>query len=273
MPASYHTCRSEVSALFAGLLTKVGVYAMLRYFSLVDPSVLDWAKEPLIWLAVLSMVVGVLGAASSYHIKRILAFHSVSQIGYIFLGVVLATTFSFAAALFYTVHHMMVKSGLFLVGGVVEKMKGTVDLKSHGGLLKKSPLLAILFLVLALSLAGLPVFSGFFAKFTLVRSSFLAEQFWAGGMALAVGFFTLYSMIKIWLEGFWKDQPAVMVTEGKTEFFILVPVACLALASLVFGLMPNWVYQFCELAAAQILEPGIYREKVLSVAKAAGFLL
>jgi multicomponent Na+:H+ antiporter subunit D len=100
----------------------------------------------------------------------------------------------------------------------------------------------------------------------------LAQEFWAGGVALAVGFFTLYSMMKIWLEGFWKDQPAVPVKKEASGSLILIPVMSLALATLIFGLMPGWVYFFCEQAAAQIFEPEIYRSRVLAAARAAGLI-
>ncbi len=204
MPASYHTPAVSVTAVFAGLLTKVGVYGLIRTFTLLFPLTWGTPSLPLLVAAALTMVSGVLGAASQAQTRRILAFHSVSQIGYMLLGLALATPLAMAGAIFYVVHHSVVKASLFLISGLMRRIGGSFDLQHLGGLYRRAPALAVLFLVSALSLAGFPPLSGFWAKLLLIRASFDAGVAVAAAVALLVGFVTIYSMIKIWLAAFWQ---------------------------------------------------------------------
>ena len=207
LPASYHTLPAPVLALFAGLLTKVGVYAVLRTLGDVFNPAPELLYEALGWIAAATMLAGVLGAAYHWDIRRILAFHIVSQIGYILLGIALASPAGNAAALFYTVHHIIVKANLFLVGALVFRLTGSYDLRQVGGLYAARPLLALLFLVPALSLVGIPPLSGFWAKFLVLRETIGDGRIAWTVVALAVGVLTLYSMVKIWMEAFWKPHP------------------------------------------------------------------
>mgnify|MGYP005851348439 CR=1 FL=1 len=165
LPASYHTPPTPVSAIFGGLLTKVGVYALYRSYSLLFAQQWPGQRTLLFVLAACTMVVGVLGAVAQRNIKRLLSFHVISQIGYLILALALATPLAMAAGVYFMLHIILVKTALFLVAGLIERQTGTVDLYACGGLLTGKPLLAGLFLVNALSLAGTPPLSGFFAIF------------------------------------------------------------------------------------------------------------
>ena len=145
LPASYHTPPSAVSAIFAGLLTKVGVYALFRAYTLMFVPIFDEVQMLILFFAVMTMITGVFGAASHFDMRRILSFHIVSQIGYMVLGLAFMTPLAIAAAIFYLVHHIIVKTNLFLVSGVVVRMKGSSDLAKVGGLAKSAPWLAALF--------------------------------------------------------------------------------------------------------------------------------
>ena len=125
LPAAYHTPSFSVSAVFAGLLTKVGVYALIRMFTLVFTGDIAFTHTILLWVAGLTMLTGVLGAAAQNDIRKILSFHIVSQIGYMILGLALMTPLAIAGAVFYLVHHIVVKANLFLVGGVAERIAGS----------------------------------------------------------------------------------------------------------------------------------------------------
>ncbi|MEW6334593.1 MAG: proton-conducting transporter membrane subunit, partial [Thermodesulfobacteriota bacterium] len=164
LPASYHTPPAPVSAIFAGLLTKVGVYAMIRVFTLLfirDPVL----THVLILVAAgFTMVTGVLGAVSQNEFRRILSFHIVSQIGYMIMGLGLATHLGLAGSVFYIFHHVIVKTNLFLVSGVAARLGKSYELKRLGGLYRDHPWLAALFLIPAFSLAGMPPLSGVWAK-------------------------------------------------------------------------------------------------------------
>ena len=207
LPASYHTLPAPVLALFAGLLTKVGIYAILRTLGDVFAPAPPVLFEALGWIAAATMLFGVLGAAYHWDMRRILAFHIISQIGYILLGIALATDAGNAATLFYTVHHILVKANLFLVAAMIFRLTGSYDLRQAGGLYAARPALAILFAVPALSLVGIPPMSGFWSKLLILQETIAAGRFAWTAIALLVSVLTLYSMMKIWLEAFWRPYP------------------------------------------------------------------
>ncbi len=207
LPASYHVLPAPLLALFAALLTKVGAYALLRVLGDVLSGSPEVLYQALGWLAVLTMVSGVLGAAYHWDMRRILAFHIVSQIGYMLLGIALASPAGSAGAMFYMWHNMVVKGGLILIAAIIFRLTGHYDLRRIGGLYSARPWLAVLFLVTALAQVGIPPLSGFWGKLLIVRESFAQGQAVWGAVALGVGVLTLYSMAKIWMEAFWKPHP------------------------------------------------------------------
>jgi multicomponent Na+:H+ antiporter subunit D len=207
LPASYHTLSPPLLALLGGLLTKVAIYVLLRLTGQVFSATPAFLYEALGWLAMLTLVTGVLGAAYHWDLRRILAFHIVSQIGYLLLGIALASPAGAAGTAFFLIHNILVKANLFLLAGLMWLSAGHPDLRRIGGLYPARPWLALLFLVNAFSLVGVPPSSGFWGKFLLVQEAFAQQRFLWGGLALGVGLLTLYSMSKIWLEGFWKPHP------------------------------------------------------------------
>ena len=202
LPDSYPTAPSPVTAVFAGLLTKVGVYALIRSQTLLFPPDTQPGNLLLV-IAALTMVVGVLGAITQNDVKRILSFHIVSQIGYMVMGLGLFTLVGLAGAVLYIIHHIVVKTTLFLVAGLIELRAGTSNLAKLSGVARLEPLLAVLFLLPALSLAGIPPFSGFVAKLALVDAGIGAEAYAVVAVSLVVSLLTLYSMSKIWANAFW----------------------------------------------------------------------
>jgi multicomponent Na+:H+ antiporter subunit D len=268
LPASYHTPPVAVSAIFAGLLTKVGVYALIRVFTLLFVQDLGYTHTIILVLSGLTMITGVLGAMEQNEFRRVLSFHIISQIGYMTLGLGLLTTAGLAGSIFYIVHHIIVKTNLFLVSGVVYLLRGTFDLKSLGGLYSSKPGLAILFLVPALSLAGLPPLSGFFAKLTIVQAGLQAEQYLLVATALVVGLLTLFSMTKIWAEVFWKQAPAgpdKVEADAKAgaAWLLVAPIIFLAAITITIGLAVEPVYLLASRAAEQLMDPTEYISRVL----------
>jgi multicomponent Na+:H+ antiporter subunit D len=202
LPDAYPTAPSSVTALFAGLLTKVGVYAIVRTQTLLFPG--DGGPSVLVLgVAGATMLVGVLGAVAQNDMKRILSFHIVSQIGFIIMGLGFFTVAGVAAAVFYTVHHIFVKTALFLVAGEVESSAGTAGLNQLGGLAHRRPGLATLYLLVGLSLAGMPPLSGFVAKLALVQSGLAVGQPTIVAVSLVVSLMTLFSVAKMWIAVFW----------------------------------------------------------------------
>ncbi len=201
LPDSYPVAPTPVTALFAGLLTKIGVYAIIRTQTLLFPS--DGLSPFMLTIAGLTMIVGVLGAIAQTDIKRILSFHIVSQIGYMIMGLGFGTAAGVAAAIVFIVHQIIVKASLFLVGGLVEESEGTGAIDAVNGVARRSPIIAALFLPAALSLAGFPPFSGFVGKLALVEAGFAAEAWLIVGVSLVASMLTLFSMTKIWAGVFW----------------------------------------------------------------------
>ena len=252
LPASYPYTGFTTAAVFGGLLTKVGVYALFRVFGGALGFLSAFTADLFLWIGGFTMVVGVLGAASQFHLRRILSFHIVSQIGYLTLGLGLFTQGAFAAAIFYTVHHIIVKTNLFFAAGVISASGRSERLEKLGGLFTRAPLLALLFAIPALSLGGIPPLSGFFAKFLIIRET-LREEAWIVAMvALVVGVLTLFSMTKIWSEAFWKDSPRLGALAGIRPGR-LAPVAVLATVTVVIGLAFGPIYEIADRAAFQLL--------------------
>jgi multicomponent Na+:H+ antiporter subunit D len=204
LPDSYPTAPAPVTAVFAGLLTKVGVYAVLRTQSLLFPD--SPLTEPLLVAALLTMLVGILGAVAQSDIKRLLSFTLVSHIGYMIFGVGLATEPGFSGAIFYVVHHITIQTTLFLVVGLVEHRAGSTSLLRLGGVARLVPVLGVMFFVPAMNLAGIPPMSGFLGKVGLTDAGIqtggpLAYTLVAAGMATSL--LTLYRRTR-WP---WRSRP------------------------------------------------------------------
>jgi multicomponent Na+:H+ antiporter subunit D len=264
LPASYHTPSVTVSALFSALVTKVAVYALLRVFTLILPLEAVPGLQPLMLVvACLTMVVGVLGAAAQDAVRRILAFHIVSQIGYMVLGLALYSGPALAGGLFYMVHNIVAKTNLFLTGGIAARLCGSESLGRMGGLWAARPGLSLLFLLSALAMAGVPPLTGFWAKFFLVREGLVTGHALAAALALGVGLLTLYSMTKIWAEAFWKPHPGDAPLDARVPMALRAPAFALALMLVAGGLWIAPVYAAMETAAAQMLDPAAYIAAVL----------
>jgi multicomponent Na+:H+ antiporter subunit D len=259
LPDSYPSAPSSVTAIFAGLLTKVGVYAIIRTETLLFPG---GQEDLLLVIGGATMLIGVLGAMSHTQMKRILSFHIVSQIGYMIMGVGFGTEFGLAATVLYLVHHIPVKTALFLVEGIVEKETGSSSFDRVSGLMHRSGPLAVLFLVPALSLAGLPPFSGFLAKFALVREGIDDGQEVVVVVAIVVSLLTLVSMSKIWTGLFWGDDrspstPGAVGVLGRHRL-MSASTALMVMVTLFIALLAGPIFEYCEAAARQLTDASRY---------------
>ena len=266
LPDSYHKPPVSVTAFFAGLLTKVGVYSLIRFFTMFSfTDDLFWQRLLLI-TAGFTMVVGVLTAASQYEMRRILSFHIISQVGYMILGLGLFTVAGVAGAIFYMVHNIVAKTATFLAAGIVHRMTGTYDLKALGGLYKRSPFIAILFILPAMSLAGIPPLSGFVGKFYLIFAGFEAEQYTITAIAILVSLMTLFSMLKIWNEVFWKpveDDPDGNISLSPVPAGMIIPLILLSSLTIGLGVFGGYFLGISGEAADQLMNPEGYINSVL----------
>ncbi len=271
LPASYHTPSFAVSALFSALLTKVGVYSIYRVFLCAMPLQGEQLRDAMAIVAALSMVVGVLGAASQQNIRRILAFHSVSQMGYLLMGLAIGTPEALAAGAFFFVHHALVKANLFLIAGAIDRATGSNDLRNErvAGLARTMPWLAGAFLVTALSLAGIPPMTGFAAKLGLISAGLDARAYVLVGVATLVGLLTMFSMVKIWSEAFWREREAAGDSTDApapsapryVPTLVAVPLA-LGVGTLALGVLAGPLLQFCVRAGEQLVDRRGYERAV-----------
>lgn len=261
LPASYHTGPISAVALFAGLLTKMGFYALLLLFAglfgTASGGIGAAQLVPLFgWVAAATMLICVAGALAHTDMRRILAYHIIAQVGYMMAGLALGTQDGVAAAIFYMVHSIIVQANLFLGAGLIRRACGSWDLTRTGGMVRADPLFALVLAVPLLSLGGIPPLSGFWAKFIMIRESFDAGLAWLGIVALLAGFLTIMSVATFWSDSCWKAPPgraprpvpragllAMALLSAATLFISLMPQLLWTLAvtsSRMLGAVPGW---------------------------------
>lgn len=276
LPDSYPTAPAPVTAVFAGLLTKVGVYAVIRTQTLLFPGDAVTAKVLLV-IAALTMVVGILGAVVQDDVKRVLSFTIVSHIGYMLLGLGLYSAAGLAAAIVYTVHHIAVQTTLFLVAGLIERREGTSSMLRSGGLQHVAPVLAVLYLIPALSLAGIPPLSGFVAKLGLFQAGLDDGGVLAVGAVVAgttTSLLTLYAVGRVWTAVFWGPVAVVVRDPDRTDAIdvgvertprlMLAAATAAVVGGLAITVMAGPLYGLAQRAAAELMEPDRYVSAVLS---------
>ncbi|MFT4187163.1 MAG: Na+/H+ antiporter subunit D [Aeromicrobium sp.] len=281
LPDSYPTAPAPVTAVFAGLLTKVGVYAIIRVQTTVFPD--QPLSDLLMVVAILTMVIGILGAVAQSDIKRLLSFTLVSHIGYMLFGIALATEAGYAGAIFYVVHHITVQTALFLVAGLIEYRTGTTQLDRLGGLARATPILAVLFFIPAMNLAGVPPFSGFLGKLALIQAgAATGELLVYGGVAagLATSLLTLYAVAKAWNRAFWQPldddieygsptsaalHPTIATadTVSRLPRGMALPTLGLVVFSLTLSVAAGPLVSLSQRAASELADQSAYTEAVL----------
>ena len=268
LPDAYPIVPPGMNGYYAGLLTKVGVYSLLRMFVMVfnQPGA-AFALDVILVLSGFTMLLGVMGAMCQWEIRRILSWHIISQVGYMLMGIGMAgiviagspdlteavKMMAISGTIFYIVHHIIVKSCLFLCGGIAERVTGTQKLKEMGGAIDLAPGVAGLFLVAAFSLAGMPPFSGFLAKFVLIRAGLNGGAYFIVFISIVTSFLTLYSMSKIWSYAFWRKK--CRDKAGPNYRAMMLPTSVLVLFTIVLGM---WAQPFVSLgnrAAHELMYP------------------
>lgn len=208
LPDSYPAALTKITAVFAALLTKAAVYSLIRVQTLLFPR--DDASMPMLALAAATMIVGTLGALAQDDLHRVLSFVLVAHIGYMLFGLALFTVAGLAGAILYLVHHIVVQATLFLVSDIMQIETGEKSLRRLGGLAGGSAFTAVLFLIPALSVSGIPPLSGFVAKLALFQAGIGAGGAWGRavtGVAALTGLLTLMAMTRVWTLAFWRPRP------------------------------------------------------------------
>jgi multicomponent Na+:H+ antiporter subunit D len=291
LPDSYPTAPAPVTAVFAGLLTKVGVYAIIRAHSLLFPG--GSMDGVLLVAGLLTMLMGILGAIAQSDIKRLLSFTLVSHIGYMVFGIALSNQLGMSGAIYYVAHHILVQTTLFLVVGLIERQAGASTLQRLGGLAAVSPVLAFVFVVPALNLGGIPPFSGFIGKVALLEAGAQSGSVlaWAlVGGSVVTSLLTLYVVARVWTKAFWRsredapeghlsaaapkalwEDPAETVDVdfveradvGRMPVGMLVPTGALIAVGLMLTVFAGPIFGYSDRAAAEVLDRSQYVTAVL----------
>jgi multicomponent Na+:H+ antiporter subunit D len=262
LPASYHTPPAPIGAAFAGLLTKVGVYALIRVFTLLFHSAPPAMFMLLLGMSAATMVIGLVAALNERDFRRVLSFNLVGHIGYTTASLSLLTPAALAGAIFYILHHIVVITNLFLVGGVMLRLRRTTDVAALGGFYRDQPLFSVLALIPIFSLAGVPPLSGFLGKLAIVEGTFEAGAYWVGALVLIVGLLTLLSMGRVWADAFWR--PATKLQDRATPGLpFLLAVAALSLVTISMTVGAEPLFELTTRGAQQLLQRDEYVRAVL----------
>lgn len=261
LPASYHTPPAAVGAIFAGLLTKVGVYALIRVFSLLFQNAPPIVFHLILIQAALTMIIGMFGALAQRDFRRVLSFNLVGHLGYTTVGLALMTQTAMAASILYMIHHIFVITNLYLIGGIFLRLRRTTDFSALGSLFRDYPIAATISMIPLFSLAGVPPLSGFIGKLALIRATLDASAWWISGVILIVSVLTIISMVRLWDESFWK--PASQPDRAAMSRAMLIPIAGLAAMTLLLSIAAGPLFDLSLRASGQLLNPQEYISAVL----------
>ena len=258
---------ASVSLLISGVLTKSGLYAIIRLcyflFQVMDKGTMQFL---LVFLGCVSMLVCVTMALAQHDFKRLLAFHSISQIGYVLTAVGLATALGLSAGLYHAMNHTIFKGLLFLAAGAVMHQTGTGDLNRLGGLARKMPHTTVMFLIGAFSISGLPPFNGFASKWMIYQAIY-QKAVESGNFlfvfaliaALVTSVLTLASFVKVSQSVFFGQLSVEFENTEEAPIGMRIAMGLLAALCVVTGLFPNLVTAFLtEPAATAALSAGSY---------------
>ncbi|MGE3403958.1 MAG: proton-conducting transporter membrane subunit [Vicinamibacterales bacterium] len=266
LPASYHEPPAVIGAAFAGLLTKVGVYALMRVVTLLFQTAPPGLFMLLLAMSAGTMAVGLVAALTERDMRRVLSFNLVAHIGYTTAALALLTPAALAGAIFYVLHHIVVITNLFLVSGVLLRLRRTTNMAALGGLYRSQPMFALLAMVPLFSLAGVPPLSGFLGKLAILKGAFDAGAYWVGVLVLVVGLLTLLSMARVWAEGFWRPAAGrgdLMSPGGP----LLAAIGGLGLLTVAISIGAQPLFELAMRAAQQLLQRDDYIRAVLGAAQ------
>lgn len=263
LPGSYKAPPYAVTALFGALLTKVGVYAIFRMFSVIFPHEPQITHQIIAVLAGITILIGAIGAVAYWDVKQIIIYNIITAIGVIVFGVVIATETGYAGAVYYLVHDMVIKGALFLLAGAMFTITGTNKIKEMGGLIKRHPLLGWMFFLAALALAGIPPLSGFVGKVLLTQAGLSEGHYWFVAVMLLSSLLVLYSVMKIFLNCFFREEVLTEKEEKGSIKGLVYPSVILIAISVFLGVGAEVVTPYIMQAAETLADPTAYIQAVL----------
>ncbi|MFL0506890.1 Na+/H+ antiporter subunit D [Ureibacillus sp. 179-F W5.1 NHS] len=264
LPGAYSAPPIPVLALFGALLTKVGVYAITRTYTLFFTQEFAYTHELLLILSILTIVAGCIGALAHFDVKQIIIYNIVIAVGVILFGVAQMNEAGLEGAMFYLIHDMIIKAALFMLIGIVIYVTGTTNLRKMGGLMKTYPALGWFYLIAALGLAGVPPLSGFIGKLLIVQGGFEAGNIWTSVFILASSIVVLLSVMRIFIYAFWGEQGQLATHVEKKKYHrLFFPTMLLVIVSIFYGIGTEWLTPFIKQAANVLMDPSIYIDAVM----------
>lgn len=263
LPGAYYTPPIPVIALFGALLTKVGVYSIFRTYTLLFYHDQSFTHTILGVLSLLTILVGVIGAIAYWDVKKIIIYNIVIAVGVITYGISLMNDQAIAGSIFYLIHDMLIKAALFLLIGIMIKVSGTTDLRKMGGLMGTYPYLAWTFFIAAITLAGIPPFSGFAGKLLILQGAVKSESYGGLTVILLSSLMVLYSVMRIFIYGFWGKPNSTKGYEKISVSSLLAPAMVIVAISIFYGLGTEVIYSYISVAVETLINPEIYIETVL----------
>lgn len=270
LPKAYPVPSITSISLLSSLVTKTVMVILLRFVLIFIPMQSSFFTLLLVFIGIVTMVLGVLGAAAQFSFRKILSFHIISQLGYIVVAIAIHSTLAIVAAVYFVIHNIFVKTNLFLSNGYIEKVYGTDDLKHLGHAMKHHKWLALIFFLSAFSLAGFPPLSGFWGKFLLIKAAIVSSFYLTAIFAILVSLFTLYSMTKIWHFVFCQkaceDGQCTITLNSITRLEKLSAYSAmwlLTIMMLIIGIFPEGILHYLTEMAIYLQQPNIYIHAVL----------
>lgn len=263
LPGAYHAPPIPVLALFGALLTKVGVYAIIRTYTLFFTMNIAFTHELLGIIAILTILAGCIGALAYFDVKKIIIYNIIIAVGVILFGIAQMNEAGIEGALFYLVHDMLIKAALFFLVGIVAVIFGTSNLREMGGLMKTYPVLGWVYLIAAFGLAGIPPLSGFPGKLLIVQGGFEGPQFWGSIVVLATSLLVLLSAIRIFIYAFWGEPVKTVPLKKRSYYQMFVPAVILVGITVILGVGAELFMPLINGAGEVLLNPSIYIDAVL----------
>jgi multicomponent Na+:H+ antiporter subunit D len=261
LPASYHTPRITVSALFGGLLTKVGIYALMRVMIMLFPVQHEEWSLVIGLVALVTMVLASLGMLAQNDLRRLAGYAVILGIGNMMAGIATGTVAGVAGAVLYALHSILAMTALYLVVGRAAALSGHFTLQSIGGIYRRAPAFAFVSLALLLAVAGLPPFSGLWPKIMLVKASIDIGAWWLASGILVSGFLATIALGRVFLLAYWRPAPGEDNRDGTAvaaDWTSLGPILGLTAIVTLFGLFPEWPLSLSQAAAIGLMEPAAY---------------
>lgn len=263
LPGSYAAPPMPVLALFGALLTKVGLYAITRTYTLFFIHDMSVTHELLLVLSLLTIVAGCIGALAYFDLKHIMIYNIVIAVGVILFGVAQMNESGMTGAMFYLIHDMIIKGALFLLIGIIIAITGTSNLRKMGGLMKTHAPLGWMYLIAAFGLAGIPPLSGFMGKLLIVKGAFEAGNIVGSIVILASSLIVLLSVMRIFIYAFWGEPVELPTTKRSAYRKMMVPAVILVVISIAYGIGTEWLVPYMTDASEVLLKPSIYIDAVL----------